>query len=641
MTHPDPGFRRRYGLYATPPALVRYVVRSVHLLAQSRLGWAQGLADPRARILDPAAGALRFFFSALREAPASSGSQGHCFIALELLDEPFARGQRALRRLQADLPIRYLQADALRESTIKSLGPCSIVVGNPPWRGSSASRNPWISELLRGYRRPDGSWEEGYFRVDGRPLGERNPKWLQDDCVKFLRVAQWLIDCKGEGIAGYVLNHNLIDAPTFRGLRCSLLRTFDELYILDLHGNRRKKERGPDGLDENVFAGVAQGAAVVLLVKGPGLRKGVFHAGLYGARRAKLRILAEADVTTTPWRRLAPQSPSYLFASTDRQVDRLFARGLPLPQIFPLHGCGIITGNDRHLTALDPADFGRGIDLERLTSYLARPFDHRHLLFYCDRMARPRSALMAHLCAGNLGLIVSRQSKEEPAALVTRSPAGHKVVTAYDISSLFPLFLRPLSDRTPNLAPLLPRKLAEAYGQIPSPETILAYTYAILYAPPYRSRYRALLRREFPRIPFPRSSPGFQALAAAGEQLIRLHLLEDPTLLQAPLCLHGDPAASIDRRALCYRETEHLLILNRQGLALGQIPPEVWGYQLGAYPVLRQWLAARSGRKLRYPELRELHAIAQALQKSAVLEAAIAPLYEETERNHLNLLDQG
>src|SRR5205085_499024 len=150
--------------------------------------------------------------------------------------------------------------------------------GNPPWRGRSSNHGLWINDLVRDY-----------FQVDGQALGERNPKWLRDDYVKFLRLAQWVIDRNGEGIVAFVLNHNFIEAPTFRGLRRSLLCSFQEIYVLDLHGSGRRGERG------SVFPGVAQGAAVLLLVKKPGLRQRVLRADLDGSRADKLRTLDRTD----------------------------------------------------------------------------------------------------------------------------------------------------------------------------------------------------------------------------------------------------------------------------------------------------------------------------------------------------------
>ena len=121
--------------------------------------------------------------------------------------------------------------------------------------------------MKKGYTRADGTKDDGYYKVDGKPLGEKNPKWLQDDYVKFIRYAQWKIDKNGEGIVGFITNHSYLDNPTFRGMRESLLQSFDRIYILNLHGNALKKEKCPDGSkDENVFD-IRQGVAIGIFIK--------------------------------------------------------------------------------------------------------------------------------------------------------------------------------------------------------------------------------------------------------------------------------------------------------------------------------------------------------------------------------------
>ncbi|HSS51505.1 MAG TPA: DNA methyltransferase, partial [Thermoanaerobaculia bacterium] len=284
------------------------------------------------RLLDPAAGPLNFVLAACRLAIAAHRERGgnvqallsrHLlphFHGVELLASEHGRGLVAMRRFLESLGfagrrerITFRLGDALAGPEMTTFEPSEertvpMLLGNPPWCGHSVNQGRWITSLLRGYPLPDGREEEGYLRVDGQPLGERNSKWLSDDYVKFLRLAQWRIDQSGEGIAAFVVNHNGLDALTFRGLRRSLMGTFEEIYAFDLHGNQRKRERAPDGgPDENVFSGVAQGAAILLLVKRPGLPRRVFRADLFGTRQAKLRTLGRGSVETTPWSEVKPR----------------------------------------------------------------------------------------------------------------------------------------------------------------------------------------------------------------------------------------------------------------------------------------------------------------------------------------------
>jgi predicted helicase len=133
-----------------------------------------------------------------------------------------------------------------------------VVVGNPPYSGHSENKGEWIQKLVRDY-----------YQVDGAPLGEKNPKWLQDDYVKFMRFSQWRIATTGSGILAFITNHGYLDNPTFRGMRRSLEQTFDEIYVMDLYGNTKKKETAPDGSkDQNVFD-IQQGVAIGMMVKLP------------------------------------------------------------------------------------------------------------------------------------------------------------------------------------------------------------------------------------------------------------------------------------------------------------------------------------------------------------------------------------
>ena len=159
------------------------------------------------------------------------------------------------------------------------------MIGNPPYSGHSANKGDWIRGLLRG---KDGDrLVESYFEVDGAPLNERNPKWLNDDYVKFLRLAQSEIERTDQGIVGFITNHSYLDNPTFRGMRESLTETFSGCYLLDLHGNSKKKERAPDGgKDENVFD-IQQGVSIgLILVKQQiALKRAIsraLHADLWG-----------------------------------------------------------------------------------------------------------------------------------------------------------------------------------------------------------------------------------------------------------------------------------------------------------------------------------------------------------------------
>jgi len=469
-------------------------------------------------------------------------------------------------------------------------------------------------------------------------LGETNMKWLQDDYVKFLRLAQWMIDRNGEGVVGFVVNHNCLEAPTFRGLRRSLLRTFDQIFALDLHGNQRRRETGPGGeRDENLFSGVAQGIAVLLLVKGGVASKAVYRADLYGTREAKLRALAGSGVRSLAWTKSEPRAPLYLFRSADAEREREFQRGVSLAEMFPVHSLGVVTGKDASVLAFQREDFepglahaGRASGRQSVTSFLVRPFDVRQLLYEQGAIERPRSSVMSHLRGrGNLGMLALRQSNGTAGVFVTRWVTGHKVIDSYAPNTVFPLFLYDEQNRTvPNLDRGVREKFAGTLGDLPAPADLFGYVYAVLHDPRYLARFREPLRTEFPRIPLPETRDEFERRASLGTELAGLHLLADPRIASSVVQLDGDRSMPfrVDPRAMQYDENAGRLRLNRQGLAFEGIAPEVWHHQVGSYRVLDRWLRARAGQPLSVQAIREFRWIANAVRLSLAVRDGIKTL---------------
>ncbi len=407
---------------------------------------------------------------------------------------------------QAPLLVHEIAREAADADAVKRERPVMVVLGNPPYSGHSANKGEWIRGLLRGRedgaKTADGTARKvtgSYFHVDGQPLGEKNPKWLHDDYVKFIRFAQWRIERTGEGVLGFVTNHAYLDNPTFRGMRRSLMEAFDEIYLLDLHGNAKKGERAPDGgKDENVFD-IQQGVAVGLFVKRGDAGAApvrVFHADLWGVREVgpdggKYGWLAANDVETTAWRRIAPKAPLYLFVPRDEALAEEYERGWRVADIFPVNSVGIVTARDRlaiQWTAEDmrsvSADFvsrdaedarsvyqlGKDVRdwkvadaqrdirehpeaMARPAPILYRPFDLRFTCytgrsrgFIC--MTRPK--VMRHMLAGeNLGLISCRQQSQSGVEWaycgVTRSIIESCAISnkTREINYLFPLYVYP------------------------------------------------------------------------------------------------------------------------------------------------------------------------------------------------------
>lgn len=295
----DPATREKRGVYFTPEPGVSFIVRSIHQILKEKFNMPDGLASKDVTLLDPAGGTLSFMAKAIEVAVeefVSKYGKGAVktflkdqilqnFYAFELMMAPYAIGHMKMSflleelgyRMEDDERVKYyltntLEMKELDESKfpgmsslstesheagkVKKQVPILVILGNPPYSGHSSNTGEWISEVIKEY-----------YQVDGKPLGEKNPKWLQDDYVKFIRFSQWKIDQAGEGVLGFITNHSYLDNPTFRGMRQSLMNSFDEIYILDLHGNSLKKEKTPDGSkDENVFD-IQQGVAICFMIK--------------------------------------------------------------------------------------------------------------------------------------------------------------------------------------------------------------------------------------------------------------------------------------------------------------------------------------------------------------------------------------
>ena len=464
------------------------------------------------------------------------------------------------------------------DPSIEIDAPVLVVLGNPPYRGHSADPdNRWMTDLLRGVDATSSVPTHNYFEVDGQPLGERNVKWLHDDYVRFIRFGQWRIEKAGAGILAYVTNHGYLDNPTFRGMRRALMRTFDEIRIVDLHGNARKGGQAPDGSkDESIFD-IQQGVSIGVFVRRVGHRDGdecrVLHSELWGARERKLSWLAVNDKLTTPWTRLTPKSPAYLFVPQHENARTEWEQARSLTEAMPVHSVGIATARDRltvhwskaelwrtiqDFASLSPeearADYGLGSDAQdwrvewaqadvrasgpsksKARRILYRPFDVRWT-YYTGKtsgfLCRPRAKVMRHLLPGtNLALVTSRMTKGEPFAhaLATRLPCDVICLSPRTSNNgfLFPLWLHEGEEPQANLAPDFLEALNERLGMgfLPfrreglcyCPEDVFFYIYAWLHAPSYRRQFEGFLAGQFPRVPLPAGPELFRELCARGE----------------------------------------------------------------------------------------------------------------------------
>jgi hypothetical protein len=517
----DPDEREQRGVYYTPEDVVGYIVRSLDIILKQYFEKADGFACQNVTVLDPAAGTLTFLAetakTAVNEFSANYGSGGkdqliknHIlknFYAFELMMAPYAVGHLKMGFLLEELGYKLqkddrfklyltntLELEELAQSSLPGMSslsdeshsagkvkkeqPVLVVLGNPPYSGHSANKGKWISKEIREY-----------YKVDGRDLDEKNPKWLQDDYVKFIRFAQWKIDSAGEGVLGFITNHSYLDNPTFRGMRQSLMNSFDQIYILDLHGNSKKKEKCPDGSkDQNVFD-IQQGVAIILGVKKPGLEKKISHSDLWGLRENKYTWLRTHNLNCTKWNTISPRSEFYFFIPRDEKQLSKYEQFAKITDIFPVNSVGVVTSRDKFAINPNKEELKKRVRMfcdESLSDnmikeafnlkdkarwkvkdarskiraeknwekfvllILYRPFDKQWIFYHDTMIERTRKNVMFHMTKENLSLLCCRQQNKVGFrhAFISDNIVESCIVSdrTREIGYIFPIYLYPPED---------------------------------------------------------------------------------------------------------------------------------------------------------------------------------------------------
>jgi predicted helicase len=269
-------------------------------------------------------------------------------------------GERAERSLFG--LARAIAQEAEAASDIKRQAPIMCVIGNPPYSGHSSNKGEWIEGLMADYK------------VSPELKRPAQAKWLSDDYVKFIRLAEHMIEKNGEGVLGFITNHGYLDNPTFLDMRYHLRKTFDRIYVLDLHGNAKKKEVCPDGSpDKNVFD-IQQGVAIIIAVK---RRKAsakkelarVFHGDLWGDRETKYQRLWDGSTRTLVAHDVSPDSAPWRFKPSDKELEAIYQAGFSVADLFSANGRpapGIVTTHDEFAISWSAAEAAEKV--ERLLS---------------------------------------------------------------------------------------------------------------------------------------------------------------------------------------------------------------------------------------------------------------------------------
>lgn len=640
----DPQKRMKRGVFYTPKPVVSFIVRSVDEILRTEFGLEDGLADtttwgemqqrheglqipkgvrsdaPFVQILDPATGTGTFLVEAIdviyrtmrdkwsREGKSESAMRElwndyvprHLLTRLhgfELMMAPYAIAHMKIGLKLAETKYAFLSSERARiyltntleepkdfsdyfeqmapalaheasaANKVKRNAPITVVIGNPPYSKSSGNRGNYAESLVQEYK--------------DAVAGERNVQPLSDDYIKFLAYAKGIVSSR-IGIIGFITNRSYLEGVIHRGMRNSLLSTFTDLSLVDLHGDSNVGEAVPLGKkNENVFD-IMQGVAISLLTLGftfPSSR--LRYAESWGSRDEKYAYLLNQNLSNTVWQFPKSTAPQYFFIPKDFSFDDEIKPLWPIDTIFLNSGMGLKTRRDHFLLSIDKKTLIKKIELlaqaknvehvrpelkvidneqwtlkamqslvlregvERSIHLIAyRPFDFRFVWYHREAIERgdSRWPVMRHVIRGGLSLLTSRLSMSErfTSAFVVRGLSEMKCAESTRGSHTFPLYLvnheGGLTQATEvNPSDLLSANLDERFiadlGSkthfLFSVQDVFHYIYAILYSPAYRSRYAEFLKIDFPRIPLTNDVELFRKLCAKGADLVALHLLED------------------------------------------------------------------------------------------------------------------
>lgn len=689
----DPVLRKKMGAYYTPLPVVRFIIRAVDHILQAEFKLGDGLADisklpdglHRVQVLDPAVGTGTFISAVIRviyERLIKARQKGRWpayvhhdllprIYGFELMMTPYVIAHLKLamafretgfwdfhRRLgiyltnslekvspQEGLFAGFGFAESIAEeskeaSKIKNKKPIMVVIGNPPY--SAISSNKAASYLVEKYKVEPGGMVK---------LKERK-NWLDDDYVKFISFAEDLVDKNGVGVLAYITNNGFIDNPTFRGMRWHLLKTFNDIYILDLHGNTRKKETTPNGgKDENVFD-IMQGVSINIFVKKSQDKKdpgNVYHTDLFGGRKSKFDFLNKNNLEDIKWNKIKTTLPNLFFINKGNVKDEeKYNHGFSIGKLFIKNSCGVVTMGDNFIVDINKdvlvkriSDFLNGdtskanlkikyklgknyanwvvnnkakikIDADKIIPYSYRPFDERYTIFNPDLIWRTRENVMRDVSKNSFSMVFEKiaSNKSQPVGIfLTRNVIDcHLTGGQSYIGNLYSINAN--NEKVSNFNSEIVNKIEETTGKI-TPEDIFDYIYSILHSPSYREKYKEFLKIDFPRVPYPKDAKGFKELVAFGAELRSLHLLESPKVNKFITSYPKDGSNVVEK--VIYKDNNVFINIEQY---FGNVPEVAWNFYIGGYQPAQKWLKDRKGRTLTNEDIEHYQKMIVALAET-------------------------
>ncbi|MBC6443190.1 MAG: N-6 DNA methylase [Rhodobacteraceae bacterium] len=720
----NPEKRRDRGVWYTPEPVVKFIVRAVDDVLKKEFRLQDGLADTsktetgvhRVQILDPATGTGTFLAEVMARVAhtvrdvTGGGYSDYirkdlvprlhgfeilmapyvvCHIKLNMMlknlgYEPKDESERLSVYLTNSLEsggdieglfYPWFIDEVKAAAEIKSKKPIMCVIGNPPYLGEGGVSKGWFGTLMEGYKKEPGG---------AAPLEERNPKWLNDSYVKFIRLSEHLIERNGAGVVAFITNHGYLDNPTFRGMRWHLMRTFDSIHVLDLHGNTRKKETAPDGSeDENVFD-IQQGVAILVAVRkkgnNPELAR-VYRGDLRGSRAAKYKSLAIGTMQGLIPKKLDVRGPRYTFKYRDHALAEVYEQGFSIKEFMPVNSAGIVTARDDLVTDFTREDLtqkiGRFLDSSKtddqvraeffpdrkagkylpgdnkkwklsaarsalqatdwhqdITPVAYRPFDTRALLYRRDMVEGMREQVMRHMLHDNVGLATCRQVKngnDYAHAFCTKTIMESSLISnkTSEIGTVSPLYLYLCPEngnvstaRTVNFNPALWNRLKDlaAHPGHDTPDELQTFDY--IYGTLHAPVYRTAYA-EFLKEDFPRIP-----WPATPDEF--WHISAKGAQLRKLHLMDRDtigpapyPLEGDGGNNVDKPRFDNGRIYINKTRCFTDVPEVSWNFHFGGYRPAQKWLKDRQGRVLDLHDIRHCQSILKILSETDRIMRAI------------------
>jgi predicted helicase len=725
----NPALRKARGVWYTPQPVVNFIVRAVDDILKTEFNLKDGLADTskikikktavtqtgiganskikdvetdievhKVQILDPATGTGTFLAEVVKHIHKKfEGQQGiwSKYVTNDLIPRlngfELLMASYAMAHLKMDMLLTetgykptddqrfrifltnsleeahpdtqtlfssWLSDEADQANAIKRDAPVMVVIGNPPYSVSSSNKSKWIESLTANYK---------------KDLNEKNIQPLSDDYIKFIRFGQHFIDKNGSGILAYISNNSFIDGIIHRQMRKHLLESFDKIYILDLHGNSKKKEVCPDGsVDQNVFD-IMQGVSINIFVKTYKKKQNelgeVFHYDLQGKRDFKYNFLNQ-NLKDLHWNNLNYDKQNYFFVKKDFKDVKDYELGFKITELMPVFNSGIETGRDdffidfekktlidklidvfnnkedenkiKEYSIKDTTSFRLKSNLKKsnfdenlVHNIIYRPFDYRYNYYDKNLQRRPSFETLKHVLKNNVCLVTSRQFGGGLHQILyitdTLIERSSQPLAPYKV---FPLYLYSETTtqtsllnkvvRTPNLNMQIVNEISNKLG-IPfvaekegnsamknfAPIDLLDYIYAVLHSPTYREKYKEFLKIDFPRVPFPKDQKTFFKLVKLGSQLREIHLLESP-IVDKYITQYPEDGNNIVTKPIY--KNGNVYINETQYFA--NVPIVAWEFYIGGYQPAQKWLKDRKDRELSYEDILHYQKIIVALSET-------------------------